>query len=241
MAKMHKIYNTKGNLGNYFQVHISDRKRRVNVFPYKNDENLNGYVDDTKKYVYNYEKIWIGKSEKNPMTEYSGGYGKKWDGNSILLKISDEKYIQIGDSIIGFCSKSPIVEYHSPVGNNTVVYPYAIDSKKRYYLITENVIVRNVPEKYNYDYGIMGPPRKAKIPTGISAFKFDGIYFRYEPEPKKYYEWLSSKKDRNFWIRMKGQDKEPLTKDMYVNLIKSFGKKLGFSSMKRKILANVRF
>ena len=34
------------------------------------------------------KKVFIGKSVKNEMTKFSGGYGKYFDGNSILLNIS---------------------------------------------------------------------------------------------------------------------------------------------------------
>lgn len=245
---MCKIYTTKGNLGDYFQVHISEDKNKVTVFPFKSDEKFDLSLDRSRKFTYYFENVWIGKSKKSPMTKFSGGYGKKWDGNSILLKTTDGKYIQIGDAIRCFCAKFPIVSYHSPVGNNGVVYPYAIDCNGRYYLIFENVVIENIPEEftddpydYYYNYRILAPSGKAKIYTGISSVKFNGIYFHYEPEPKNHYIWLSKKRTPNFWIKMKGQKKEILTKDLYTDIIKSFGNTLGFSSMKSKILANVNF
>ena len=84
---------------------------------------------------YKYNKIFIGKSPKCPMTEFSGGYGRKYDGNTILLNIKNNEYIWIGEVIISFESNSKIVEYISPVGNNDVPYPYAIDVNRNYYLL----------------------------------------------------------------------------------------------------------
>ena len=64
------------------------------------------------------------------MTEYSGGYGDEFDGNSILVHISENKYVYIGSSIYSFESQAKIIRYISPVGNSDVPYPYAIDEKE---------------------------------------------------------------------------------------------------------------
>ena len=41
-------------------------------------------------------------------------------------------------NIFEFTTKRRITQYSSPVGNNDVPYPYAIDNGGRYYLLTEN-------------------------------------------------------------------------------------------------------
>lgn len=85
--------------------------------------------------TYRYNKIFIGKSPKCPMTEYSGGYGHSYNGNTILLHIKNNEYIWIGDIIIYFESNSKIIEYISPIGNNDTPYPYAIDVNRNYYFL----------------------------------------------------------------------------------------------------------
>lgn len=100
-------------------------------------------------------EIFLGKSLKNKMTEFSGGYGAWATGNSILLWIKDNQYVYIGESIFRFRSLSKIVKYLSPVGNSGVPYPYAIDYEGRYYLMIENVVVENIPRGFKrdpYDY-----------------------------------------------------------------------------------------
>ena len=42
---------------------------------------------------YTPTKIFIGKSYKSPMTEYSMAYGPEYDGNTILLQIEPNIYI----------------------------------------------------------------------------------------------------------------------------------------------------
>jgi hypothetical protein len=62
-------------------------------------------------------------------------------GNSILIEMKTGEYLFIGCEIFTFETKNPIVSYHSPIGNNDIPYPYAVDSKKNSYLLLENVIV----------------------------------------------------------------------------------------------------
>ena len=100
------------------------------------------------------------------MTEFSGGYGKYFDGNSILVQLNKKKYISIGWNIYSFETKDNIIKYSSPVGNNYVAYPYAIDNKGKHYLMIEYVIVKNVPEKedpYWYYYDLKGKKKKEEI------------------------------------------------------------------------------
>lgn len=77
------------------------------------------------------------------MTISSGGYGKEFDGNSILINTDRNNYVFIGSRIYSFQAKYEIVEYISPVGNNDVPYPYAIDKNKNIYLMEENIILHN--------------------------------------------------------------------------------------------------
>jgi hypothetical protein len=82
-------------------------------------------------------------------------YGKEFDGNTILLNIKDNLYVFIGWGIYQFESLSKIIKFVSPIGNNTVPYPYAIDDKKRYYLMIDSIVIENKPktkEVYNYYY-----------------------------------------------------------------------------------------
>lgn len=113
---------------------------------------------------YEPEKIFIGKSILNSMTEFSGGYGDEWNGNSILLFMgmheNKYKYIAIGDNIFSFCMKEKIIEYHSPVGNNEVPYPFCLTENYIYDfchgLYHRNDIHDNGNEGIDFPYDLKG-------------------------------------------------------------------------------------
>jgi hypothetical protein len=95
---------------------------------------------------------FVGKSPLNDMTKDSGCHGTKWDGNSILLHIKDTEYTYIGATIYNFSCDSPILSYVSPVGNGDVPFPYAVDSMKRYWLLTEQTRINSIVlKKYTED------------------------------------------------------------------------------------------
>ena len=116
------IYYTHNNGGRAFKVDVQKRKNIVTVY-----QHLYPILE------YNPIKIFIGYSNLDEMTEYSGSYGPSYNGNSILLQIGEANYIYIGESIKSFTTTSQIIKYESPVGNNDVPYSYAIDENEQVY------------------------------------------------------------------------------------------------------------
>lgn len=145
-SKSGSKYLIHDNGGRPFLVKISDKK--IDIYTIDFDYTcvtMNDIKDDI--YIYDhsitgFEKVFIGKSPLNPMTKFSGGHGPKFDGNSILVKMSKNKYIYIGSEIYSFNTTDEIIKYTSPVGNNDVPYPFATGTK-RTYLMTENVYINN--------------------------------------------------------------------------------------------------
>ena len=86
-------------------------------------------------------EIFLGKSQVCNMTMFSGSFDKKvFDGNTILLKVSEEngknKYIYIGGNMVcSFMTNDNIYEYTSNMGNNLSPYSFAT-SEECYYLLT---------------------------------------------------------------------------------------------------------
>ena len=133
-----------------YEIHDNGgRPFRVAIMETRND---NGY----KVNVYNNNistgspilsfltrEIFIGESFLNDMTEFSGGYGPNFYGNTILLRLNENNYVYIGSCIYSFTARHPINFYISPVGNNDVPYPVAMDTNDNYYLLIENVIIDN--------------------------------------------------------------------------------------------------
>ena len=106
-------------------------------------ENKWQYVNHVKSYT-NVVKAWIGQSPKTQMTSYSGGYGQKFLGNSILLTLPKNNNIFIGGHIVlSFKTPTPITEFWSPVGNNDVPYPVAFTSKNAYFLLDDQKVDLN--------------------------------------------------------------------------------------------------
>lgn len=94
---------------------------------------------------FKFKDFFVGKDE-----ELDGSYynKEKYDGNTLLLKISHEKYVYIsGDQIAEFKSLSKITDYWSPMGNNTVPYPFALDSSGNIYLMIDGVIISGMDLK----------------------------------------------------------------------------------------------
>ena len=153
-----KHYFTEDNGGQPFCVYIIGKKVQVyketklsnwkNII-YKKKEadfmmdwfdsiNLPDNIKYTDKVAdFNPQKIYIGKSPMNKMTKYSGGYGDKWDGNSILLKLTGNNYIYIGETVTQFKLRKgdSVKNYWSPVGNNRVPYPFIQGKNYVYFMI----------------------------------------------------------------------------------------------------------
>ena len=134
-----KVYEIHNNGGRPFTVIIDGNK--VNVHANKNINNTIVF-NSIPILSYKADEIFIGKSPKNAMTINFGGYGPQFDGNSILIMVKN-KYIYIGSTIYSFTSLAPIKKYISPVGNNDVPYPYAIDTQNNNYLMVEKIILLN--------------------------------------------------------------------------------------------------
>ena len=88
-------------------------------------------------------RIFLGKSQVCNMTTFSGAFDRKvFDGNTILLKISEEngknKYVYIGgDMVCSFVTSDNIYECISNMRNS--LCPYSIATgEENYYLLAPN-------------------------------------------------------------------------------------------------------
>jgi hypothetical protein len=92
-----------------------------------------------------YARAFVGKSPRNKMTEFSGGHGPKFDGNSMLFELgkdgAHQRYMFIGERVETFTVPDPIVTFVSPVGNSSVPYPFAVYRVGRVYLFIVCVVM----------------------------------------------------------------------------------------------------
>lgn len=120
-----------------FRVENYINEKKVNIFDLNNNNNIT---------VIKYQGIFTG-SQPDPI-------------NTVLINTRDNNYVFVGRTIQKFNSIDPIVDYFSIIGRNDVPYPYAIDSKNRYYLLIENVILTkyngNDPYTHYYSESNMG-------------------------------------------------------------------------------------
>lgn len=199
------------NGGRPFKVNITVRYKESDfVEIYKQME------DDCDSYysvpflTFNAKKIFIGESPINRTTKFSGEYGEKFYGNSILIQIdndignSSNKYVFIGYEICEFETKSKIINFVSPVGNNDVPYPYAIDKEGYYYLLMDNVKLK-IPDKYdemdpyNYYYSAQSMTLTSNnfptpiFPSDIKHFYIDNQIYHMNWHPNYKNEFLRLK------------------------------------------------
>jgi len=147
----YKKYFTHNNGGRPYLVYVG----KSHVYIYMRDDkkyyiDWDNYSDDDKKNAWMYIKlvgkykptrVFIGKSPLNEMTGFSGGYGKRFDGNSILLKIAKNRYVFIGAYVYEFSTNNDnIIAYWSPVGNNDVPYPFAYGEKNIYFMLDDTYV-----------------------------------------------------------------------------------------------------
>jgi hypothetical protein len=232
--KNQQEYLIHDNGGRPFKVKITNTNVKVyKLISYETDT-----YSDNAILSFDVKKCFIGNSPKNDMTLFSGGYGKKFYGNSILLHIKDNEYVYIGSEIYSFQSNGEIIKYVSPVGNSDVPYPYAIDKNNNIYLMIENVILTNETVKNNNNFD---PYNIYYDKSKIYNFKDDMFYindecynFNYNPYPLEDYKRLTRDQQK---IYLKVQNKKQLlTKNDYIKLLNDYGKKKGFLPIKKKIL-----
>lgn len=245
-----KTYYTHDNGGRPFKVVISPENQ---VKVYKeigyNDNTRTTEYDDNPVYTAKPKKVFVGRSPRNKMTEFSAGYGRKFYGNSILLEMPEGEYIFVGHLVSKFKPESAIIKYVSPVGNNDVPYPYAIDSDGKYYLIIEDVVVASVPKEfggdpYNYYYNnILMTTDLARVPPKKPVGIFEDIIewsvdkntytMRYAPNANKDYDRLTEKGKLTMYIKKKGKKRrQKISKSEFVGIMERYGKLMGFSVMK---------
>eukprot|EP01102_Stenamoeba_stenopodia_P018742 TRINITY_DN6934_c0_g1_i1.p1 TRINITY_DN6934_c0_g1~~TRINITY_DN6934_c0_g1_i1.p1 ORF type:complete len:217 (-),score=43.06 TRINITY_DN6934_c0_g1_i1:33-596(-) len=122
-----QTYDTHDNGGRPFRVKIA-KDDTVTVYSILPDSEY--YAQQPSVTVRG--KAFVGLSPLD---------GPDFDGNTILVQTGNLEYIYIGGKIFKFKTLAPITKYNSPVGNNDVPYPYAIDSEGRVYLMLESVIL----------------------------------------------------------------------------------------------------
>lgn len=202
--------------------------------------------EDTEIIRFKFKQVFIGKSPLMEMTKNDESWGSEYDGNTILFQIKDKTYVYVGDKILSFTAISEIIEYISPVGNNDVPYPYAIDMDRNIYLILEDIIIKHVPLSktqniaklkeydtpyfYYYNNNLIVNKKSHKLDR-IPEFKNIKTFLvnnqpenlRFVPYPNNDYKYKRTKDNFPLSVLTFDGQKIELTKEDYVTLIHIYG------------------
>ena len=134
----YKKYYTMDNGTNKYKIIINDK----NIYVFYGEPEYETLVYNIK----NYKNIFIGKNTKKYRI-----YDKDYTGSSVLVEIKKNVYIFIGSSIIQFKTNEPITEFNSIMGNNFVVYPFALTNNYAYLIIENVYLERDFDDKEPYE------------------------------------------------------------------------------------------
>jgi hypothetical protein len=148
VARRKRGYFTLDNGGRPFYVDLADKQ--VSVYRVKDADAPEDYEQwlrtptRTGKLLrrFRVERVWVGKSPLNASTEFSGGYGPKWDGNSLLLQLGPRHYVFVGAEIYEFRTPQELTHFWSPVGNSSVAYPLALSKDAAYFFLGPAIMRR---------------------------------------------------------------------------------------------------
>ena len=202
-------------------------------------------------------RVFVGRSPRNAFTEFGGGHGPRFYGNSVLVEYPCEDddgfgYAHIGRTVrrIDVPDGARVEWFMSPVGNNDVPYPYAVDSLGRTHLLVEGVTLdaKSAEEygddPYSYYYGMhLITPDLGRVPPRNPVIeRFDGIesfFCGNEPYTLTYKPHATEGSARELIDRLGPMEvgdcsglRRKLDEAAYVDLMRRFGKAAGFSAMR---------
>ena len=114
-------------------------------------------ISNDKNTILNIKPIelFVGKNQACFMNAMSGAFDRMvFDGNSILLKMSEEwnrhRYVNIsGNMVCSFLTNDNIYEYISNMGKNLTIYSIAVGDENFYFFTPHFKIFRR--DKIDYD------------------------------------------------------------------------------------------
>ena len=171
--KGYKSYMTHYNGGRPYLVYIKNNdvhiyKESKNLDIKDDDYDLKNHMNNSWMYIdfvknYKVKKVFIGFDSCKFDGSDVVNLGKKWSmGNTILLQISNNKYIIIDATIQEFTTKDEITQFFAQIGQNDIPYPVALSKDNVYFMLDLIYIPRNLFPKmkeaefenaYSYFYG----------------------------------------------------------------------------------------
>ena len=138
-----KGYLTHNNGARTYFIQIINNNK---IIIRRNDDNDGTYNEIIKK--YNVIKIIAGKG----IGIFTASESKKFDGNTVLLQLTKNKYVYIGDKIYEFIMLDEFKKYHSLLGNSDVPYPVLIGTEYIYFMLDGLYVLKELVKTDNNDY-----------------------------------------------------------------------------------------
>ena len=135
LTKKNKKYIIHDNMSRPFKVFAN--KNKIEIYrpsSYPENQKKLKYDKLIKRYT-SFKGYWPGLDKDMEYTQYYDP--KRENGNTILIKLTKQKYVYVGKIIYEFeTGKSEeIIDYVSPIGNSDVPYPIAISNNYVYFMI----------------------------------------------------------------------------------------------------------
>lgn len=141
-----KKYTTHDNGNRPFRVIVD--KDNVHIYTYHIDDEDDNDEEIYDNFIKSYKvkKVFIGKSITGfPIGDHKKKDSKYFDGNSILLQITSNKYVFIGDTIYEFLmnNNDKVEKYYSMVGHSDVPYPIILGENNVYFMLDRTYVNRD--------------------------------------------------------------------------------------------------
>lgn len=147
-----KTYRIIDNGGTPFLVDVYKNNQSVQIWKASDNALEDDYI---KVKTITYDKIYIGNDPKDFTDELGEVWDKSFKGNSILLRVANNKYIFIGWDIYSFKLEDgdTFKHYYSPMGHSSVPYPVLIGKKNSYFMIEKQYASNDLFDLSNELYG----------------------------------------------------------------------------------------
>ena len=128
---------------------------------YKSNNNIDNPKYDKLYKKYKFIKKFIGKSSGlSKGCSHKKEESKLFNGNTILLQLTQNKYVYISKIIYEFKINEKVKKYYSPVGNNDIPYPIILTEKYIYFMLDrqkillDNIKIKDYEDAYSSFYNI---------------------------------------------------------------------------------------
>jgi hypothetical protein len=144
-AKGAKVYFIHSNGARPFRVEVSGKNVEIyHGSPAKlpdgtPDYDRMEYTDLVKKLTV--KEIYVGQSPCIPAADACGAFAK---GNTLLLHITGNTYVYVGETIYEFKMDDEVDTYYSLIGNNDSPYPVLLGTKNVYFMLDHQMMPREV-------------------------------------------------------------------------------------------------